>query len=146
MIQQEKNAKMDTIVAKMLMRKEGIPESIAERAINSKPQDQNAIMAAIVARMANRPEDGATIHQNYVDSLQMEREKRMAEERDEQERARRRRQEEMKDSRTFSFWKFFMKNLYNTNEELEKAVLEQMEKDEDDIPNNPPPGGWLPFK
>jgi len=70
MTQQEKNAKMDAIVAKMLMLEEGIPESIAEKAIsiytvqansggdviNSKPQDGNAMMAAIVARMANPPE------------------------------------------------------------------------------------------
>jgi len=96
-------------------------------------------------------------HQNYVDSLQMEREKSMAEEREAQERARHKRQEEnrlreeerirkMKDSWKFKYWKFCMKNLYNTNEELEKAVLEQMERDEDDIPDNPPAGGWLPFK
>jgi len=110
MIQQEKNAKMDAIVARMLMRKEGIPESIAGKAINihnaqansvsevvnPQPQDKNAKMATIIARMANPPESvptrivniarDLTMHQNYVDSLQMEREKRMAEERDAHEK------------------------------------------------------------
>jgi len=61
-------------------------------AINSQQQDKNAKMAAIIARMAKPPESflarDLTMHQNYVDSLQMEKEKRMAEEREARERSR----------------------------------------------------------
>ncbi len=66
MTQQEKRAKVDTIIARMLMSDEGIPKNIAERAISvhlaqansveavsPEPQDKNAKIAAIIDSMVN---------------------------------------------------------------------------------------------
>jgi len=62
----------------------------------------------------------------------------------------RRREEErinkIKSSWGFKWRRFFAGNLYDTEAEADEATLKLIEEKEREIPRNPPPGGWAPFK
>jgi len=62
-----------------------------------------------------------------------------------------RRREEERINKIKSSWKFKVlkimgRNLYDTEAEADEATLKLIEEKEREIPRNPPPGGWAPFK
>lgn len=110
---------------------------------------KKALMDLIVARMAwkQRLVDEETVirHQNYVDSLQMEREKSQAEERDALERVRLRRKEEIRlrdEERIRKMKNSWFFKIQKISGREEKDILKQMEYEDDNMLPIIPENGW----